>query len=285
MDVGSNYWLENTPLDRLFCLILIALSAAQLACPLAARAEPHPKGFSNHPFNGKNNPVTTDGVTTFTIADKQCSKVDYGDGRGESDCFNGNIRENLIYRREARLNEVVSYKFDVWVDPSIAYHGYFNDHAIGFLKNGSDSRLRIASWEGQHLHNFLYMLKVDTRSGISFLGNVCQPREKFGSWVSFEMKTLWSNSNKGWIEVTCDGKVIHTAKNLATNQNPHCYITNQCEPGKKKNATRILYILGPVMAGFGFEWKKYGMASPFTLIQPEGITVKMRNVSVTTTKK
>jgi hypothetical protein len=74
-------------------------------------------------------------------------------------------------------------------------------------------------------------------------------------------------------------------KILATNQNPHCYITNQCEPGMKKNATRVLFILGPVMAGFGFEWKKYGLASQFTQIQQEGITVKMRNISVTTTKK
>jgi hypothetical protein len=53
----------------------------------------------------------------------------------------------------------------------------------------------------------------------------------------------------------------------------------------KKNATRVLFILGPVMAGFGFEWKKYGLASQFTQIQQEGITVKMRNISVTTTKK
>jgi hypothetical protein len=32
-------------------------------------------------------------------SDKQCNKVDYGDGHGESDCYNGNIRKNPVYRK------------------------------------------------------------------------------------------------------------------------------------------------------------------------------------------
>jgi len=243
-------------------------------------ADPHPKGFSNHRFNAVR-PVTKGGVTTFRIQDKQCSKVDYGDGRGESDCYNGNVRSILIYHPDARLNSALEYHFDIWIDPSLSYGGFYNDHSIGFLEDALDSRLRIASWEGPYLHNFLYMLKVDTIHGITFLGNQCQPKERFGQWVSFSMKVRWTTDKHGWIKVSCDDKVIYSAEAVATNQAPHCYINNQCEPGVKKNPKRIIFVVGPVMAGFGYEWKKYGKQSQFTDIQPEGITIKMRNMAVT----
>lgn len=250
-----------------------------------AHADTFPKGFVNDRLNPPvQNPSTADGVTTFAIKDKICSKKDYGDGRGENDCHNGNVRGALSFNKDARLGEAIDYKFDLWVDPSFKYFGFSNNHAKGFLKYNLDSRLRIASWEGEYLHNFLYMLKADTNNGVSFLGNVCQPRADFGKWVSFEMKVLWSGSKKGWIEVLCDGKTIYSAKDVATNQNPHCYITNQCEPEKKKNPKRIHYIAGLVMAGFGPEWKQYGQTSQFTDIKPEGITIKMRNMSVSVMK-
>ncbi len=264
----------------LFRLICAATTVLALCLPKPAQADPHPRGFTNHRFNDGRNPFTKGGVTTFAISDKQCSKVDYGDGRGENDCHNGNVRQNLVFNKEARLGQTISYNFDIWVAPGFKYPGFSNSHAQGFLKNSLDSRLRIASWEGEFLHNFIYMLKVDSINGISFLGNVCQPRADFGKWVSFEMKVRWSRDAKGWIDVSCGGKVIHSAKNLPTNQNPHCYITNQCEPEKKKNPKRISFLLGPVMAGFGPEWEKYGKGSQFTDIQPDGITIRMRSVSV-----
>lgn len=269
------------PLVR-FCFIELALLTFAFVNPTSA--SPYPQGFGNQRFNADKGPETKEGVTSFTIADKHCSKIDYGDGRGENDCHNGNVRQNLYYKKMALMGETVSYKFDVWVDPSFSYQGFSNSHAAGFLKYNLDSRLRIASWEGEYLHNFLYMLKIDTNFGISFLGNTCQPREAFGNWVSFEMRVRWSKDSKGWIDVMCDGKSIYAAKDLPTNQNPHCYITNQCEPEKKKTPKTVLYVIGPVMAGFGPEWKQWGKTSQFTDIQPQGISIKMKNISVTNIK-
>ena len=47
-----------------------------------------------------------------------------------------------------------------------------------------------------------------------------------------------------------------------------------------KRPKSILMVLGPVMTGFGHEWKKYGKPSPFTKIQDGGITVRFRNIAV-----
>ena len=110
--------------------------------------------------------------------------------------------------------------------------------------------------------------------------NVNRP-EHFGEWVAFSMKVRWAKDRKGWIKVRCDDNVIYSTEGAATNQAPHCYITNQCEPGIPKNPKMFTFMLGPVMAGFGPEWKMYGQPSQFTPIQPEGITIKMRDISVT----
>lgn len=262
---------------------VVSIGLLFVTMPTIVFAGSPPKGFSRHQFNAMK-PITKDGVTTFQIHDKQCSKVDYGDGRGESDCYNGNVRSTLLYSPDARLNQTLEYRFDVWIDPKLSYGGFYNDHSVGYLRNSHDSRLRIASWEGQYLHNFLYMLKVDRQAGITFLGSKCQASNQFGEWVTFSMKIRWAADKRGWITVSCGGEVIYSKKDIATNQAPHCYITNQCEPGKHKNPTRFTYILGPVMAGFGNEWKKYGRSSQFTDISPEGITVKLRNLSVSRTK-
>jgi hypothetical protein len=251
-----------------------------LGMALPAVADPHPKGFYNDQFNGSTKPKTLDGITTFQIFDKQCSKTVYPDGRGESDCRNGNVRSALSRRPDEKMGRAVEYRFDIWVDPSFAYEGFFNDHSFGFLSDAHDSRLRIASWEGEFLHNFIYMLKLDSKNGISFLGKKCQLPKDFGTWITFSMKVLWSGKKSGWITVSCNEKIIYQAVDVATNQNPHCYITNQCEAKKKKNPKTVHFKVGPVMAGFGYEWKKWGKPSQFTDIQKEGIMIRMRNISV-----
>ena len=135
-------------------LVLFLLAAFLLTHPALATNDRPPKGFSNHKFNDGHNPSTKDGITTFIIRDKQCSHIDYGDGRGENDCHNGNVREVFSYCCQAKMGQAVSYKFDVLIDPSFAYSGFYNDHSLGFIADGLDSRLRIASWEGQFLHIF-----------------------------------------------------------------------------------------------------------------------------------
>lgn len=72
----------------------MTLAAALFAS--SALADKFPADFKNHGLNGPVRPVTKGGITTFQIFDRKCSSVDYGDGRGENDCHNGNIRSTLI---------------------------------------------------------------------------------------------------------------------------------------------------------------------------------------------
>ncbi len=254
-------------------VLLLLLSAVSGAASL-------PRGFSPSQFNGSGKPVVKDGVVTFQIFDQQCGHRNYDDNRGESDCTNGNIRSAADYAPDARIGQTLDYRFDIQVESDFAYQGYSNDHAAGFYPNQWDSRLRIASWEGPLLHNFLYMIKADAKNGISFLARPCQTPDHFGSWVTFSMKIRWAADNTGWIKVTCNDRIVYADEGVATDQSPHCFITNVCEPDIVKHPKSIHLVLGPVMAGFGYEWKKYGKPSPFTAIQKDGITVRFRNISI-----
>jgi len=251
---------------------------AWLALMATAVADPHPAGLRNHRFNGPNNPVTESGVTTFEIRARECSDIKYGDGRGETDCHNGNVRET-IGAHEAQIGQTVTYRFDLKVDAPVEYDGWINSHAYGFLPQGHDSRLRIASWEGNRLHNFIYMLKLDGRDGVTFLDRTCFGPDGFDEWHSFRLETRWAADRRGWVRVSCDDEVIYFSEGAPSQTAPHCYITNQCEPGRAKSPSRIYFVLGPVMSGFGPEWKKYGKASQFTDFE-DSITLHMRNVAI-----
>ena len=139
----------------------------------------------------------------------------------------------------------------------------------------------MASWEGPAIKNFIYMLKLDARRGLDFVGRECVAPDRLQDWNSFSMKVRWASDARAWIKVTCNDKVVYLEENVATNQAPHCYVTNECDKGVEKNPRRFLFILGPVMAGFGPEWQKYGKPSQFTAIQKDGITIRVRNVAVT----
>lgn len=255
-------------------LVLIASALLPFVSSIAATA--HPPGFEEHRFNGLTNPVTEEGVTTFRLQHGQCSNVDFGDGRGETDCKKGNIRSILAYRPNGRMGQTLEYRFDLRIDPSFAYPGRWSQEAFAArIEGGWDSHLRIASWEGEALHNYIYLLKVDTRQGVSFLGKQCQGREQFGEWIAFSMKIRWSADEKGWVKVTCGDRIIYADENVATNQAPHCWeFTNQCSSGLK-NPKRIIYNLGPIMMGNGSDTPPF-----FTPIQDGGITIEMRNMSV-----
>jgi len=255
-------------------VILLALA------PMSAVADPHPAGFEPHKFNGSHPPVTEDGVTTFRIEDEQCSTVDFGDGRGESDCLNGTVRSVFANSPQAQLGQTREYRFDVRVDPSLAYEGYYNDNAIGFEPGGWDSLLWLASWEGTYLHNFIYILKASKRKGITFAGEVCQAPEDLGEWVSFSMKVKWGNDDKAWIVVTCDDRYVYVAEGAPSNVAADCYIQNQCVAGEVRNPKKLLFIPGIKLSGWGHEWAQMGKASQFIPVQPEGITVQMRNLAV-----
>ena len=240
-----------------------------------AQAASHPAGLTNHKFNGPSKPVTEAGITTFHIKNEGCSTVDYGDGRGENDCANGNVRSAIGAGNWDRLGQTVEYRFDIRVDPGFNYPGRYSHEGRRWHSN-----LRIASWEGPLLHNFLYILQLDSRRGVTFLDEVCIPADRLSEWNSFSMTVRWAGDQRGWIKVACNGDVIYLAEGVATNQAPHCYVGIHCEPGKRKNPDRFLFILGMVMDGWGTEWARYGFSSQFSEIQPEGITVRMRNIAI-----
>lgn len=259
--------------------VIAVLFAALLTGPVLA--DPPPAGFEPHKFNGPSAPVTEDGITTFHIEDEECSNVDFGDGRGESDCLNGSVRSMLRYERWAELGETLNYSMDILVEPGLEYEGYFNPDSAGFEPRGLDSHIRLASWEGTFLHNFLYILKLNGKTGITFAGEQCQAPEDFGQWVHFSMKVRWTGDNRGWIAVTCNDKYVYVAEGAPSNVSPHCYIQNQCVAGEVRSPRRILYIAGLQMAGWGWGWQDMGLESQFVKIQDGGITVRMRNMTVT----
>jgi hypothetical protein len=247
-----------------------------------AVADPLPSQFRAHQFNGSTPPIAEDGITTFNIRFGECSDVDYGDGRGETDCRNGNVRSNLSPRDEQRIGQSYEYAFDVWIDPSLEYEGYYNEMAEGLLPEAWDTRLRVAHWEGSSMvKGFLYKLNLDKKKGLTFLGNQCQPPEAFGTWVSFSLKVRWTADDRGWIRVMCDGRTIYADEGIATDQNPHCYIRNDCDPDRQgRHPSRITFIPGVTLMGYGFEWKEHGYPQFWDIPEP-GITVKMRNLAVT----
>lgn len=264
----------------LWVLVAVLVTACQMDSNNAGQSldsSRHPLGLRNHNFNGSVQPVTQNGITTFTIRNHECSKVLYGDGRGEHDCRNGIVRSNLS-SYDSNVGAVMEYSFDFMVDPAIKYSGYYNDHARSYLPGSRDSRLRIASWEGNRLHNFLFSLKLDARKGVWFLDRTCAGPQTFGKWVNFSMKVKWARDESGWMEVSCDGRVIYASSGTPTTVDvPHCYITNLCRPELQNDPTKVLFILGPVMQGFGYEWKKHRKPSQFTDFDGE-ITVRLRNV-------
>ncbi|MGO7258714.1 hypothetical protein ACCT32_34700, partial [Rhizobium brockwellii] len=104
----------------------------------------------------------------------------------------------------------------------------------------------------------------------------------FGKWARFSLKIRWANDESGWVTASCDNKVIYAAEGEATNQAPHCWESNECEPQSNRDPKSFNFILGPVMMGWGNEWKNYDHhTSQFDVVQPDGIGIDVRNVSVT----
>lgn len=259
-------------------IVFVLLLVASIG---AAAGASWPKGFEANPYSGSAPAPTAEGEVDFRIFDRKCSSKDYGDGRGESDCNNGNVRSMLWTKQPAKLGSAVDYSFDIWVDPGLAYAGYKNNFAANFLPDSWDSGLWAAWWEGDQLHNFFYILKVDTTKGLTFLGNTCQAPQAFGQWVNVSMRVRWSDDEKGWLQLRCDDRLVYAEEGRPTLQAPHCFATNQCEPGVEKHPKKVIFNLGVHMAGLGHTWKDRGLESPFVEIQPDGINVKIRSIKLT----
>lgn len=260
---------------RLLCVL--ALFVATSSIP--ALADPPPRGFI---FNGHNHhdPVIEDGVVTFQVFEGQCSEIEYPDGRGESDCGGGEVRSSLWSSPWTPINQTVEYVFDIRVDESVKYEGYESNFVLDLLPNKIDSALWIAAWEGNRLHNYLYQLKADTKNGIAFLGRTCQPASALGQWVSVSLRAKWTNDDKGWMQVRCDGALIYATEGVATAEAPHCYGPNQCEPGVIKHPTEVGMHIGAFVSGFGPTFADRDLPSPFRDIQDDGILLQAKNIEI-----
>ncbi|WP_171212628.1 hypothetical protein [Ruegeria sp. HKCCA5426] len=239
----------------------------------------NPLGLRPDERNASIKPTTKNGETTFGLRYGECSSRSYSGDRTENDCKNGNIRSSLK-KKWVRVGSTVRYSFDFWVDPSIAYAGWKNSNAKGFLPGAWDTRLRIAAWLGDGKHNYLYLLKLDKRYGVRFVGKTCASPSDFGKWIPFEMTVKWSRTNDGTMTVKCNGKVIyHVSGKPTTVSTPHCYITNLCNPKLNNNPGQIGFEMGLVMQGFGPDWQRWGYSTPFTPFNGS-IVAKFRNVKM-----
>jgi hypothetical protein len=224
--------------------------------------------------NSATQPVVQGSEIIFKVNQGDCSSRNYGDGRGENDCANMNTKSEIATGGRWRLGETYKYEFDFWIDPTLTHRGHETSNAI--YTNNFNSRLEIARWQGEgYVKNHLYDVEADTTRGVTFLGRTCVPPSQFGSWHRFEMRIRWANDETGYIEVKCDGRTVYADTKVATNQAPHCFLENHCEPGVFKDPDRFNMQLGIL-----FDKEVVNGQPMFPRIPPNGLTIKMRNIQV-----
>ena len=246
--------------------LLITLVIISFAHPAFAGA---PRGFKEATFQGSS-PKTSAGEVTFTLLPGQCSSKKYGDGRGESDCKNGNIRSRINAKKHAKLGQTMEYSLDKWVQPGFRYS----------KGNSPRSKLTIMEWQRINtIKNHIYVLHLDSSGGVKFENETCFPAKQFGQWVTFKMRVKWSKNDDGFMEVLCDRKRIFALQG----QNaipPACgtEAKQQCQLDKMDLRPPIQWQVGPKLNGFGTVYKKYGRKSPFRPWPETGLVMKVRNL-------
>lgn len=243
--------------------LILAFTLAAL--PVTAAA---PSGFKEARFQG-NSPTVKKGEVTFSVKPGQCSKKKYGDGRGESDCANGNIRSQITNRKHARMGTTIEYAAEIWVQPGFRYD----------KGNTPRSKLTIMEWQRiDTIKNHLFMLHLDG-NGVNFENKRCFSASNFGQWVPFKMQVKWSKGNDGFLRVFCDGRQVYEL--LGENALPPACGTpakSQCDPSKMNYRPPVQWEVGPKLNGFGMVYAQFGLPSPFRPFRAEGLTMKMRNL-------
>jgi hypothetical protein len=238
---------------------------------LPAIASGAPNGFQNHVFNGRA-PVTQNGVVTFHVDQGDCSSRKYGDGRGESDCFNGNLRSRIAYRSHANLGQSLEYAFEVLVPAGFRFGGGPNRRSL----------LEIAEWQRINtIKNHIHTLHLDSVKGIAFDDTRCIPPSGFGSWRSITVQVKWSAGDDGFLQVICDGRpVIAYRGQTAIPRDCGQPGVFQCEPALQQINQPVQFQLGILFRGYGERGRRDGL-NPAGRIPPDGgFTVQMRNIRV-----
>ena len=262
-------------------VLLLLLGACQAGTPTAlpgpeaTRADtgPLPPGFVVGDRSAVAPTIEGDEII-FTVNQGDCSP--WSDQRGASDCATRTTRSVISTGKDLSLGQQYLFGFDFWIDPGLTHPGYRNPKAR--LTNGFTSRLSIARWEGdRYPNNQLFDVKVDTTRGVTFLGRTCIPPSEFGKWHRLDTRVRWANDETGFLEVRCDsrpvytGRPIYAASNVSTNQAPHCFAENHCDPGVFKDPGRFNLQLGII-----FDQEVVNGRAVFPRIPTAGLTVRMR---------
>lgn len=221
-------------------------------------------------------PIWKSGEVTFVMRRGDCQKRSYGDGRGESDCLNGNSRSQLNARNLQRMGRAYEYAMEIWVDPAFRYNGR------GWGNVNYRSRLWIAEWQRANtIKNHMYEMYLDSSKGATFEDKTCFSPRQFGQWNSVVMRVKWSDGADGFLQVICNGKVVYSLEgpNVVP---PGCGTEAklQCKPELQDLRKPILWSVGPSLKGHGMNYRDIGFPSAFPPFPETGITMKMRNLYV-----
>jgi len=229
------------------------------------------KRFTAARFNGTH-PKFTDGIWSFELQEKECSAVKYGDGRGESDCSNGNLRSRVKAPRIIYPGQEVEYYVELRVDPNFRYDGG---------KTLSWSKLEIAEWgRVEGVKNHIYDLQLDTKRGLTFERTVCVPPSQLSKWNSFRLNIKWAKNGDGYLEARCNGKVVLSRQSQQTVIPPDCAerYKEQCDPNKQIPEAGIYWHVGPKLSGHGSNYRSNGHSSHFSVFPTNGIKLEMRSL-------
>lgn len=246
--------------------LIITLVAFVLSSGIAAASPP---GFKDHIFNG-NRPVTEQGVTTFHVGPGDCSKKDYGDGRGESDCSNGNLRSRLAANKHASPGQTWEYRMDIFVPADFRFNGGPNRWSL----------LEIAEWQRINtIKNHMHNLYLDSRRGMTFDDAVCFSPKAFGQWNRVVVRARWSGKNDGFLQVTCNDKVVYNKQDSQTLIPEHCGKprTYQCVPELQEPSKPIQFQIGILFRGPSPS-ATYDVSD--RKLPAGGITIQVRNLAV-----
>lgn len=236
-----------------------------------AAAKDQTRSFKPHKFNGSK-PAYSKGVYTFTLEPRGCSARKYGDGRGESDCFNGSLRSRVKAPKNVAPGATMEYYMEFRMNPGFRYDG---GRTPGY------SKLEVAEWgRVEGIKNHVYDLQLDTVRGLTFERAVCVPPNRLSEWNSVRVLVKWSKTGDGFLQAICNGTPVLTRQGQQTVIPPDCAKPwkLQCEPSLQRPDARIYWQVGPKLSGHGASYRKNGFSSAFARFPPNGVQMQVRNL-------
>lgn len=230
------------------------------------------RSFKDHSFNGAK-PERKGDTVIFRLGPADCSKRTYGDGRGESDCANGNLRSRIKAPKDARVGKEYEYSFEIYIPQSFTYPGD-RTHPTG-------TRLEVAEWgRTKGIKNHVYEMKLDARRGLMFERETCVSPKDFGRWNRVTVTIKWSKGQDGYLVARCNGRVVLERRNTQTVIPPDCGQSwkMQCDPARQKPDASIYWQVGPKFGGYGVTYKSIGKPSQFAAFPKGGIELAVRDL-------